>query len=264
MGRARSPAVGDGWGISVDLKQDAEGDAVGEVGGEGDNRGLAAVVEATQPGRLQHRGRGSTSPVRRHPRVHAGEGGDEEGERDRDMQQPKQPAQPPGGPVQQPEAGGIAQGEPLPGHQMEEEPGDPSPGGVLGDDGAEQQRQVEPGQPGQLGHDHHRGQGGGGNEAEQRPASPVHGQRGASWRALLSRAWSTWANDWWKLATPWSSRVRPTSSMSPPTSASLSITASAWATPLSMVRAMVPWSSKAARVASGRGLTVLGPIRLST
>src|SRR4029453_2557444 len=133
-----SPAAGNSWRMSAGPEQHAEGDAVGEVGGDGDDGGLAAVVEAEQPGRLQHRGRGSTGPVRRHARVHALKERDEHGEGDRDMEQPEQPAEPPGGPVQQVEDGGIAQGEPLTDHQVEEEPGDPGPVGIFGDDGAEQ------------------------------------------------------------------------------------------------------------------------------
>src|SRR5665811_1979790 len=59
-------------------------------------------------------------------------------------------------------------------------------------------------------------------------------------------------------------RVRPTSSMSIPAAASRRITSSASCTPESMVRARVPWSSKAAIVGSGRVLTVLGPMSWST
>src|SRR5205823_13458526 len=65
-------------------------------------------------------------------------------------------------------------------------------------------------------------------------------------------------------ATPSSSSTRPTSSMSTPIASSLSNTPSATWMPSSTVRAMVPWSSKAAMVCSGMVLTVSGPIRVST
>ena len=61
-----------------------------EVGGDGDDQGLAAVVEAMAR-RLQHRSGGSTGPVRRHARVHALKQRDEHGEGDRDMEQPERP-----------------------------------------------------------------------------------------------------------------------------------------------------------------------------
>ena len=76
--------------------------------------------------------------------------------------------------AEQREAGGVAEREAFTDRQVDEEPGDPRPVGVFGDDGAEQQRQVQAGQAGQLGGDHDRGERGGGDEPEQRPAGPVH------------------------------------------------------------------------------------------
>ena len=76
--------------------------------------------------------------------------------------------------MQQGEGGRIAEGEALTGDEVDEEPGDPGPVGVGGDEGAQHQGQVEAGEPGQLGGDHHRGEGGGGDQPEQRPSGPVH------------------------------------------------------------------------------------------
>jgi hypothetical protein len=76
--------------------------------------------------------------------------------------------------VQQSERGRVAEGEDLTGGEVEEEPGDPRPVRVGGDQGAQHQGKVEAGQPGQLSGDHHRGQHRGGDQPEQRPTGPVH------------------------------------------------------------------------------------------
>ena len=105
MGRSRGRdrrRIGSGTAGAV--SEAPEGDAVGEVGDDGDDRGLDAVVEAEQPGRLQHRVEDRPGPVRRHARVDTGEQRDEHREGDRDVQQPEQPPEPPGGPVEQREA----------------------------------------------------------------------------------------------------------------------------------------------------------------
>jgi hypothetical protein len=57
---------------------------------------------------------------------------------------------------------------------VDEEPGDSCPVGIGGDEGAEHQGQVEAGEAGQLRGDHHPGQGGRGDQPEQRPSRPVH------------------------------------------------------------------------------------------
>ena len=75
------------------------------------------------------------------------------------------------------EHGGVAQRETLPGDQVDEEPGDPGQVGIGGDQRTEHQGKVEAGQPGQLGGDHHRGQGGGGDQPEHDPSGPVHQRR---------------------------------------------------------------------------------------
>ena len=76
---------------------------------------------------------------------------DQHGQRDGGVEQPEQTAEPPGGPVEQCERRGVAEGEPLTDAEVDEESGDPGPVRVVGDDRAQQQRQVESGEAGQLG-----------------------------------------------------------------------------------------------------------------
>jgi hypothetical protein len=104
----------------------------------------------------------------------AGQQRQEHGERDRDVERAEQTAEPPGGAMHQGECRGVAEGEHLTGGEVDEEPGDPRPVRVGGDERAEHQGQVEAGQPGQLGSDHHGGQHRGGGQPEQRPSGPVH------------------------------------------------------------------------------------------
>jgi hypothetical protein len=67
-----------------------------------------------------------------------GQEGDEHGQGDRGVEEPEQRADPPGGPVEQREGSGIAEGEALPDGEVDEEPRHPGLVGIFGDDGAEQ------------------------------------------------------------------------------------------------------------------------------
>jgi hypothetical protein len=138
------------------------------------DRGADAVVQREQAGGFEHgRGRGPR-PRGRHPRVDAGQQRQDDGQRDPDVHHAEQAAQPPRRLAEQREDSGVAEREHLPGAQVDEEPGDPGPVGVLGDERAEHQGQVEPGQPRQLCADHRGGEHRGGQQAEHRPACPVH------------------------------------------------------------------------------------------
>ena len=96
------------------------------------------------------------------------------------------------------------------------------------------------------------------------PGRLVLGAAGAA-LALSCRAWSSSSKLLAKDATPSSSSTCATSAMSMPTSARrVEVGLGAASTSASTVRATVPWSRKAATVASGMVLTVCGPIRLST
>src|SRR5680860_1057390 len=150
---------------------------------------------------------------------------------------------------------------------MDERTGRAGPVGVRGEDSAQDQGEVQPAQPAKLRGDHDSGEDGGGQQPEHRPSGPVHVGRpqppdGAGNPAcrrgvdLVSRVPSTWAKDVWKAAMPASSRVCPTSPMSIPALARACMSCSASWTPRSIVRASVPWSSKACSVFSGRVLTV--------
>ena len=66
------------------------------------------------------------------------------------MQEAKQPAQPPGGSMQQCEHGRVSKREHLADDEMDEEPCDPGAIRVLCDQSAEYQRKVQPGEAGQL------------------------------------------------------------------------------------------------------------------
>ena len=137
-------------------------------------RGLDAVVEGEQPGRLQHRRAGRPRPLRGHPRVDTRKQRQNHRQRDPDVHNPEQRPDPPGRAVQQRERGRVAEGETLPGAEVEEEPDDPGPVGIPGDEGPEHQGKVEPSETGQLSGDHRRGERRGGDQPEQRPSGPVH------------------------------------------------------------------------------------------
>lgn len=62
---------------------------------------------------------------------------------DGDVECAEQHPKPPGGALQQDERSGIAEGEALARNEVDEEPGDPDPVRVLGDEGAEDQGKVE-------------------------------------------------------------------------------------------------------------------------
>jgi hypothetical protein len=157
------------------------------------------------------------------------------------VHEPHQATQPPGRLSEQRESGGVAQRERLPDAEMDDEAGHPGAIGVFGHGGAEDEVKVHPGQAGQLRNHHDGSEDRGGGKPEQCPSGLVHRrQRCASWLAFAPSAPSTWANEWWKLATPCSSRVLPTSVMSMPALASCSIASAAPGTPVSMVRSTRP------------------------
>ena len=58
--------------------------------------------------------------------MQAGEHWEQHHQRDRDMQEAKQPAQPPGGSMQQCEHGRVSKREHLTDHEVDEEPEDPA------------------------------------------------------------------------------------------------------------------------------------------
>ena len=66
------------------------------------------------------------------------------------MQEAKQPAQPPGGSMQQCEPGRVSKREHLADHEVDEEPRCPRAIGVLCDQSAEYERKVQPGEAGQF------------------------------------------------------------------------------------------------------------------
>src|SRR6266536_1112956 len=72
------------------------------------------------------------------------------------------------------EGGGVAQREALPHDKVDDKAGDPCPVRVLGDQGAEDERQVEAAEAAELRRDHDDGQGGGGHQPKQRPTGPIH------------------------------------------------------------------------------------------
>ncbi len=104
----------------------------------------------------------------------ANQQGHEHGEGDSDVQQTQQGAQPPGRDAEQREGGGVAESEALPHGEVDDKPSDPCPVGVFGDQGAEDEGQVEAAEAAELRGDHDDGQQGGGHQPEQRPACPVH------------------------------------------------------------------------------------------
>src|SRR6185295_16470838 len=133
-------------------------------------RGPGAVVEAEQTGRLQRGRGGGTRPVRGDAGMYPGQQRDQDRQRDGGVQQAEQAAEPPGGPAEQRERGGVAEREYLTDAQVHEEAREPGPVRVLGDQRSQQQRQVEAGNAGQLGRDQDRGQRGRREQPEQRPS----------------------------------------------------------------------------------------------
>src|SRR6185437_17122719 len=97
--------------MSARLEEQAENDYVDDMSDDRDRGGLNAVVEGEKTRRLEHGGAGRAGPVRRHPRVEAREQREKHRHRDADVQETEQPAEPPGGPIQQGEGGGVAEGE---------------------------------------------------------------------------------------------------------------------------------------------------------
>lgn len=97
-------------------------------------------------------------PLGGHSRVYAWKQGDQEGPGHEHVGSAKQCPEPPRGRVEQGERRGVAEGEDLPEPQVDEEPDHPGTVRIGDEQRAEHQREVQPGEANELGHDEHAGE----------------------------------------------------------------------------------------------------------